>query len=182
QTTAKGTAILEPLNVQIAASTRDAPLDPYRPYFPFPARLSGLLSGDSLSEVQRGPKGELILASRGTASGRDLAVRAPGLDEPVVRVDAVQIRGIDFSWPNYALVERVFMQHPQIRVERAADGSMNLRTLFKAVDGDKAPATDSTAAPPAAPASTAAVPAPAATPPGEKPASGGPSEPSQASP
>ena len=139
RTDAKGKARLEPLDVQISASTRETPIAPYRAYFPFAARLDGFFSGDSLSEVQRGPTGELILASRGTAWARDIEVRAPGAAEPVARLDSLEIRGIDFSWPNYALVERVFLGHPQVRLERDAQGNINLRTLFSARQ-DEAPA------------------------------------------
>ncbi len=130
RTDGKGTVVLEPLNLQVALSTRESPIEPYQAYFPFEARLLGLFSGDSLSEVQRGPKGELILASRGTAWGSGLEVRAPGVADPPIRMDALVIRDIDFSWPNYALVDRVVLSHPQIVVERDALGAMNLRTLF----------------------------------------------------
>lgn len=141
RTDGKGTAMLEPLNVQVTLSTRETPIEPYQAYFPFAARLAGLFSGDSLSEIQRGPKGELILASRGTAWASNLAVRAPGAPDDVARMDAMVIRDIDFSWPNYALVDRVVLTHPQIRVERDAEGAINLRALFAprpgtAKDGD----------------------------------------------
>ena len=130
RTDGKGTVVLEPLNVQVTLSTREAPIEPYQAYFPFAARFAGLFSGDSLSEIQRGPKGELILASRGTAWASNLAVRAPGAQDDVVRMDAMVIRDLDFSWPNYALVDRVVLTHPQIRVERDAEGAINLRALF----------------------------------------------------
>jgi len=73
---------------------------------------------------------KLILASRGTAWASNLAVRAPGAQDDVVRLDAMVIRDLDFSWPNYALVDRVVLTHPQIHVERDAEGAINLRTLF----------------------------------------------------
>ena len=130
RTDGKGTVVLEPLNVQVTLSTREAPIEPYQAYFPFAARFAGLFSGDSLSEIQRGPKGELILASRGTAWASNLAVRAPGAQDDVARMDAMVIRDLDFSWPNYALVDRVVLTHPQIRVERDAEGTINLRALF----------------------------------------------------
>ena len=130
RTDGKGTALLEPLNVQVTLSTREAPIEPYQAYFPFAARFAGLFSGDSLSEIQRGPKGELILASRGTAWASNLAVRAPGAQDDVVRLDAMVIRDLDFSWQNYALVARAVLTHPQIHGERDAEGAINLRSLF----------------------------------------------------
>ncbi len=130
RTDAKGTVVLEPLNVQVTLSTREAPIEPYQAYFPFAARFAGLFSGDSLNEIQRGTEGELILASRGTAWASNLAVREPGAQDDVARMDAMVIRDIDFSWPNYALVDRVVLTHPQVRVERDAEGTINLRALF----------------------------------------------------
>jgi uncharacterized protein involved in outer membrane biogenesis len=142
----KGTALLDPLNVQLAISTRDTPITPYQTYFPFPARFQGLFNGDSLSEIQRGPKGELILASRGTAWANELQVLAPGVDDPLVRMDSFVISGLDFSWPNYALVDKVAFVHPQVLVERDAQGQINLRTLFT-VKKDETPAETATPAP-----------------------------------
>jgi len=134
----KGTAILDPLNVQLAISTRDTPFAPYQRYLPFAARLQGLFNGDTLSEIQRGPQGELILASRGTAWANELQVLAPGAADPVVRMDSLVIRDIDFSWPNYALVQRITFAHPQVLIERDTEGKVNLRTLFT-VPKDEAP-------------------------------------------
>src|SRR5262249_47462814 len=62
KTEIKGGGTLEPLNVQIRTNTQDAPIEPYQPYFPFVARMFGLFSGDSVSEIQRGADGTLILA------------------------------------------------------------------------------------------------------------------------
>jgi uncharacterized protein involved in outer membrane biogenesis len=130
RTSGTGTVMIEPLNAQIALSTRDAPITPYRSYLPFAAKLEGLFNGDSLSEIQRGPHGELILASRGTAWANSLRVLAPGEAEPVVSMDSMMIRGIDLSWPNYALVEKVALVRPRVRLEREPHGDINLRTLF----------------------------------------------------
>ena len=143
RTEAKGHLQLEPLDIQLVTSTRDAPLEPYQAYFPFPARLSGRLNGDSLNEVQRGPDGVLILASRGSALGEDLEARAPGAQSPAARVERFEIKNIDFSWPNYAIVERITVVEPSASVEREKDGSINLRALFTPVDrGNGIPATD----------------------------------------
>lgn len=154
RTDGKGTAMLEPLNVQIQLSTREAPITPYQSYFPFAAQLSGFFSGDSLSEVQRGPKGELILASRGTAWASNLGVRAPGASDDVARMDAMVIRNIDFSWPSFALVDRVVLTHPQVTIEREADGAINLRSLFTPRPEPERSAPPATVPP--APATTAA--------------------------
>jgi uncharacterized protein involved in outer membrane biogenesis len=130
RTEIKGTSVLEPLNAQFTLSTRDAPITPYQAYFPFAARFVGSFSGDSLNEVQRGPKGEFILASRGSAWARDLEARVPGGSGAVTGMAALEIRGIDFSWPNYALVDRVTLTKPHVEIERDQNGVINLKSLF----------------------------------------------------
>lgn len=147
RTEIKGTAVIDPLDAQIAISTRDAPIEPYQAYFPFAARFVGFFSGDSLNELKM-EDGVLRAASRGTGWARDFEIRAPGVEEPVGRVARMEIRNIDFSWPNYALVERVTITRPRFAVEREADGAINFRRLFEVKqDGGEAPA-----APPAGPA------------------------------
>ena len=130
RTEIKGGGTLEPLNIQIATTTLDAPIDPYRPYFPFVAEIAGLFSGDSVSEIQRGPDGTLILASRGNAWARKIAVKGPDDPAPAIRTTELEIGGIDFSWPNYALVDQVKITHPEVQIERAESGEINLRRLF----------------------------------------------------
>jgi uncharacterized protein involved in outer membrane biogenesis len=157
----KGKGKLDPLDVQFSISTRDAPIEPFQAYFPFPARFVGFFSGDSLNEIQRLKSGALVLASRGEAWARDFEVRAPGASTPVARLARMEIQGIDFSWPNYALIKRVVLTKPEAQFERDADGVINLQRLF-------APAQPP--APKAAPAPAPVSPTPepgAATKPGE---------------
>jgi hypothetical protein len=162
RTEAKGTAVLEPLNVHVSVATRDGPVEPYQAYFPFAARLRGLFSGDSQNEIQRGPAGELILASRGTAWARALEVWAPSAQAPVARMEEMQIRGIDFSWPNYALIDGVTLRKPEVQIERDTQGVINLQALF-AVSKDeaaRAPTDADRAQPPADKAPLTNAPAP----------------------
>lgn len=164
RTEVKGRGKLEPLDVQITMSTRDAPIEPYQSYFPFPARFVGFFSGDSLSEIQRAKDGKLILASRGHAWARDLEVRAPDGGAPVARMARMDIQGIDFSWPNYALVDRVTLTQPQAQIERDS-GGINLRRLFEP-GGAQAPKP--------APGPPSPAPRPAGKPGDGKPAAGEP--------
>ena len=167
RTEVKGRGKLDPLDVQITMSTRDAPIAPYQPYFPFPARFVGFFSGDSLSEIQRAKDGKLILASRGQASARDFEVRPPDADTPVARLARLEIQGLDFSWPNYALVNRVTLTQPQAQVERDSSGTINLRRLFTAGEAKATPP------PPVPDASAAAKPAEATKSAGPPAPSGG---------
>jgi uncharacterized protein involved in outer membrane biogenesis len=166
RTEIKGKGRLDPLDVQIAMSTRDAPIEPYQAYFPFPARFVGFFSGDSLSEIQRAKNGTLILASRGQASARDFLVREPGVDAPVVKLSRLQIEGLDFSWPNYALIDRVVFTKPEVQAERDSNGVMNLQRLFAPTGAQAAKSPPGSPAPeppvvakPAAGASSGAPPA-----------------------
>ena len=146
RTELKLTGVPDPLDIQFAAATRDAPIEPYQPYFPFPARFRGKFSGDSLSEVKK--DGDVYnAASRGTAWATEISIEDPESPTPPFRMDRMEIRDIDFSWPNYALVKKVTMSRPHVQVERSADGVFNLRRLFTPTDkpGDGG-------APPASPA------------------------------
>jgi uncharacterized protein involved in outer membrane biogenesis len=155
RTEVSGQLRLDPFEGQVVARTLDAPIEPYAGYFPFPARLGGLFSGDSVTEFER--RGDRYrIASRGRAWARDVSVGAPGVAEPVARMARFEIRGIDFSWPNYALVERVTLQAPQVRVERDREGRVNLRELFTPREpAGAAPPPPAGAAPAAAPAAPA---------------------------
>ena len=61
---AKGAVKLEPLDVTLTLNTRDAPIEPYRAYFPVPANFSGRFSSDSQNRV-RIVNGKLTALSRG---------------------------------------------------------------------------------------------------------------------
>jgi uncharacterized protein involved in outer membrane biogenesis len=157
------TGTVDPLDVQLRTSTRDAEIASYAAYFPFPASFRGRFNGDSLSEVKK-EGDEYRAASRGTGWATDLEVVDPESPTPPARVQRMEIRGIDFSWPNYALVDKIVFSRPEARIERAADGTINLRRLFtprKREDAGDSPAP--TAPPPekeSAPASTEAPPKP----------------------
>ncbi len=156
KTEVRGVGRLEPLDVQLRLATHDSPIDPYQAYFPFPARFSGLFSGTSVNEIQRAPDGTLILASRGSAWARDLEVRKPDGGEAVVKMPLFEIRNLDFSWPNYALVDEVRFVRPRTQIERDAEGQVNLRELFTAAEKAAAPPS---APPPASPPASASEPA-----------------------
>jgi hypothetical protein len=170
RTDIEGDGLLDPVNVRIKLSTRDAPLDPYDAYFPFPARLRGLLSGDSANEIEQSG-GVWRAASRGTAWGSELEVWGPGRDVPDIRVDGMEIRGIDFSWPNYAFVEGATFKRPNVQIERDRDGAFNLRRLFE-VSADGAAHEQDPTRDPSAPTVAAAVPPASATPAPVAPAPG----------
>jgi hypothetical protein len=123
-------ASFEPLDLTFQISMLDAPIEPYQAYFPFPAQFKGLFSGDSNNHVKI-EDGKLRAASQGNGYAKQIEVREPGAESPALTLERMEIRGVDFSWPNYAFVSVVSFLRPETRVERAEDGSLNLRRMFE---------------------------------------------------
>jgi uncharacterized protein involved in outer membrane biogenesis len=149
---AKGAVKLEPLDVTLTLNTRDAPIEPYRAYFPFPAAFSGRFSSDSQNRV-RIVKGQLTAQSRGNSWATDLAVSEPGAKDAPLRLERMEINGIDFGWPTHARVAKVRLKAPVAELNRATDGSINVQKLFTPY-----PVGSPSAAPPKAPAAAPAAP------------------------
>jgi uncharacterized protein involved in outer membrane biogenesis len=139
---AKGAVRIEPLDLTLTLNTRDAPIEPYHAYFPFPASFSGKFSSDSQNRV-RIVKGNLIALSRGNSWATGLAVRPPDSKEAPLRTERIDITGIDFAWPTHARVARIRLKAPVSEIDRAADGTINVQKLFTPV-----PKAGAAAAPP----------------------------------
>jgi hypothetical protein len=141
--------------VTLALTTRDAPIEPYHAYFPFPASFSGRFSAETQNRV-RIVNGKLTALSRGNAWATDLAVKEPGGKTAPLRLQRLEINGIDFAWPTYARVARIRLKQPVGEVDRAADGTMNVQRLFTPAPKPGAAASAAPKAPePAAPAGPA---------------------------
>jgi len=158
---AKGPVGIDPVDVTLAVTTRDAPIEPYHAYFPFPASFAGRFNGESQNRV-RIVNGQLTALSRGNAWATDLAVKEPDGKNAPLRLQRLDISGIDFAWPTRARVARIRLKQPVGEVDRAADGTMNVQKLFTPAPKPGAPT--SPAPPPKAP---------------EKPAPAGPAAKSQ---
>ena len=100
---AKGPMTVSPFDVELALSIRDAPVAPYQGYIPIPARLSGRYSGDSKNRVAV-RDGVLVAQSKGRSWAQDVEIREPGVDRPAIRVERMELTGIDFDWPRRATV------------------------------------------------------------------------------
>jgi len=144
----QGTASLDPLDITFQVSTLDVSVEPYQAYFPFPARFKGLFSGDSLNTIKI-EDGKFLAASQGNAFAKQIEVWEPGAETPAMTLEKMEIRGIDFSWPNYAFTSLVYLLRPEVRIERASDGSINVRRMFTATKKgpDAAPADSPDKAP-----------------------------------
>ena len=161
---AKGAVKIEPFDLTLTLNTRNAPIEPYRAYFPFPASFSGRFNSDSQNRV-RITNGKLTALSRGNSWATDLAVKSPDGKEAPLRLDRMEINGIDFGWPTHARVARVLLKKPVAELDRAADGSINVQKLFT-----PAPKEGAAASAPAPAPAKASTPVPAKTPePGPKP-------------
>ena len=125
----RGSVIPQPVDATFTMTVRDAPIEPYQAYFPFPARLSGRYFGDSQNRVII-KDGRLTALSKGNSWAQGVEVRAPGVADPAIRVERMELVGLDFAWPTRAAVARVGFQRPAVLIERSPDGVMNLRALF----------------------------------------------------
>ena len=148
---AKGAVKIEPLDLTLTLNTRDAPLEPYRAYFPFPAIFGGRFSSDSQNRV-RIVNGKLTALSRGNSWATDLTVKTADGQATPLRMERLEINGIDFGWPTHARVAKVRLKAPAAELDRGPDG-INVQKLFM-----PNPVGSPSAAPPKAPAAAPAAP------------------------
>jgi uncharacterized protein involved in outer membrane biogenesis len=128
----KGTATLSPVTAEFTMSMRGAPIEPYQPYLPIPGRLVGTFNGESRSRVSLAD-GKLVMAvSQGKSWIDGLELREPGGTVAPVKIARVMIDGIDFTHPGRAAAKVITVTKPQLRVERDANGNINIRKLFAA--------------------------------------------------
>ncbi|HJV58361.1 MAG TPA: DUF748 domain-containing protein, partial [Methylomirabilota bacterium] len=152
---AKGPVGIDPVDVTLAVTTRDAPIEPYHAYFPFPASFSGRFNAETQNRV-RIVKGRFTALSRGKSWATDLAVKEPDGKEAPLRLQRLEVNGIDFAWPTHARVARILLKQPVGEVDRAADGTMNVQRLFTPAPKPGAPATPAPAPKAPEPATPAA--------------------------
>ena len=146
---AKGTATLEPITADITMSMRGAPIQPYQPYIPIPGRVVGAFNGESRSKISMAD-GTLVMAvSQGKSWIDGFELRDPSGAAAPVKVTRVMIDGIDFAHPGKARAKTITITKPQLRVERDANGEINIRQLFAAptppITPTRAPATTAAA-------------------------------------
>src|SRR6266850_8371522 len=146
---AKGAVKIEPLDLTLTLNTRDAPIEPYRAYFPFPAIFGGRFSSDSQNPV-RMVNGKLTARSRGNSWATDLTVKTADGKETPLRMERMEINGIDFGWPTHARVARLLLRKPAAELDRGPDG-INVQKLFTPVPKPDAQPAATPAPPPAAP-------------------------------
>jgi hypothetical protein len=129
----KGPMVPEPFEADLAFHVRNAPVQPYQAYIPGPGRLSGRFGGDSRHRIAA-RDGTLKLASTGHAWAEGVEIRAPGASRPAIRVERMDLVGIDLEWPTRARVATAVFQRPHVEIVREADRSFDVAKLFIAPD------------------------------------------------
>jgi hypothetical protein len=123
----------EPFEADLAFHVRNAPVQPYQAYIPGPGRLSGRFGGDSRHRIAA-RDGTLKLASKGHGWAEGVEIRAPGASRPAIRVERMDLVGIDLEWPTRARVAKAVFQRPHVEIVREADRSFDVAKLFIAPD------------------------------------------------
>jgi Domain of Unknown Function (DUF748) len=151
---AKGSVVIQPFDAQLATVVRDARIHPYQAYVPGVAQLRGRVSGNSRSHIALKDDGTMLLASKGTSWAQGVEVWAPGATSPAIRVQRMDLVGIDLDWPRRARVAKVAFRRPEVEIVREGDGSFDVAKLLRvpaprAEDGE----TNAVAVPAASPRS-----------------------------
>ena len=137
----KGTATLQPFSVDVTSTMRGGSIEPYYPYIPLRARMTGSFNGDSRTRVSMAG-GTLTAASQGRSWIDNLEVRRPEGGPPPMRIARMEMAGIDFGWPTHARVAAITITRPQVEVERDASGNITLRELFVVDPPEAKPGSD----------------------------------------
>ncbi|HEX2501386.1 MAG TPA: DUF748 domain-containing protein [Methylomirabilota bacterium] len=137
----KGPLSVAPFDAELTVAIRDAPVEPYQAYIPVPARLSGRYNGDSRNRIAF-RDGRLVATSKGNSWAQNVEIREPGVERPAIRVERMELLGIDFDWPRLASAKKAGFRRPRVEIERSADGSFNLRRLFATPGPEAPPAPD----------------------------------------
>ena len=127
----KGPMTVYPFDTELAVSIRDAPVAPYQGYIPIPALLSGRYGGDSKNRIAI-RDGRLVAQSKGSSWAENVEIQEPGAARPAIRVQRMELRGIDFDWPKHAALAKAGFRRPRVEIERGVDGTFNVRRLFTA--------------------------------------------------
>ena len=150
----KGAVVAQPLDAELTVALRDAPVEPYQAYMPVAARLSGRLNEDTSHRITL-RDGALSATAKGRNWIRNIEIREPGAKQAAIRVEQVELAGLDFEWPVRARVAKTTIRRPRVEIERDAEGAINVRRLFMPTEEARKPAEE---APQPAPAKTAAAP------------------------
>ena len=127
----QGPVTLQPLDVQLTVSLRDAAIEPYQSYMPVTARFAGRFNGDSRNRISV-KDGKTTILSKGTSWAEAFEAKLPGATTALIAIERMDLVDIDFDWPTRVSVAKVGFKRPAVEIERAPDGALNVQQLFKA--------------------------------------------------
>ena len=130
--------VAQPLDAELTVALRDAPVEPYQAYMPVPARLSGRLNEDTSHRITL-RDGALSATAKGRNWIRNIEIREPGAKQAAIRVEHVELVGLDFEWPVRAKVAKTAIGRPRVEIERDAEGAINVRRLFTPIEEARKP-------------------------------------------
>jgi len=126
-----GSVVMQPFDPELATVVRNARIQPYQAYVPGVAQLRGRVSGNSRSRIAL-KNGTMRLASKGNSWAEGVEIRPPGARSPAIRVERMDLVGIDLEWPRRARIAKITLRHPEAEVVREADGSFDVAKLLTA--------------------------------------------------
>jgi hypothetical protein len=129
---AKGSVVIQPFDAQLATVVRNASIRPYQAYLPGVAQFRGRVSGNSRSHIALKDDGTMLLASKGTSWAEGVEVWAPDATSPAIRVQRMDLVGIDLDWPRRARVAKMALRRPEVEIVREGDGSLDVAKLLRA--------------------------------------------------
>ena len=122
----EGTVVGEPASVDVKLTLANVDVAAVQPWLPFPALVRGRL--DTALTVAGPIVPSPRVAVRGDASLRAFAV-ADGA-RPVITVEAIEVTGIDGTWPERVALDRVRVRRSWALLERDRNGDFSLQALF----------------------------------------------------
>jgi hypothetical protein len=161
--------LAKPVKADLKVIVKDADLSAYQRYLPISAPFAGRADADL--DVNATMDGAVVqAAARGKAGVSSVVIGPKGA--PLVSVQQASATAIDVHWPEQIKIGQVRVRKPYAFIERKADGTLPLRTVFSppGAKPDATPVSAKTAAPADAkpPAKPAENKAPAKPPAGQK--------------
>jgi uncharacterized protein involved in outer membrane biogenesis len=111
--------------IETALRVRAVDLAMLQPWLPIIGQVRGLADVDVTAAGTFEP---LAVTLRGSAGVSKLAFL--DRDRPLLTLERVEVTGIDAQWPTKLAIDRLRVTEPWARIERDAQGSLSLRTLF----------------------------------------------------
>jgi len=124
---ANGTVSLDPAKLDVRARLAGAALAPYQGYIPFAMRVQGLVELDLAIAAAFGAT--MTVTAKGTGALNNLTM-GDG-DHRILWVSRIETTGLDYAFPAKLAVDKLRVGRSRMRIERRADGTYPLPSLFE---------------------------------------------------